>query len=176
MATNSGLYDFTRAEDLSGVDEILQNDRARATLTPVTIPATVGIPVTYQTTKLGQNNIQSFGAPRTVSTSAAVAISAGDLLTGIITINAGAPLTATFDTAANMVAVINSISAGAVIGDQISCLLINSGGSTITLAVPASGAFDTNQASRSIVTNTSRYITVRFNNVTNGTESYTVYF
>jgi hypothetical protein len=176
MATNSGLFDSSRSEDFSGIDEIIGNERARATFLPVTLNATVGSPATYQTTKLGQNNYGSFGAPRTVSTSSAVAISMGDLLTGIITINAGAPLTATFDSAANMVAVLNTISAGAVIGDQVSCLLINSGGSTITLAVPASGSFDTNQASRTVVTNTSKWVTVRFTNVTNGAEAYTVYF
>lgn len=177
MASNSGLYNGSVSVNMAGMDEIVANERSRATPVPVTLTGTVGTPASYQTTTLGQNNVASFGSPRTLATGAAVTISAGDMLSGIITINATSGLTATFDTAANFVSTLNLISGGAVVGDQISCLIINSSAANaITLAAGTGGGFDTNQAGRTIALNTSRYVIIRLNNVTGGSEAYTIYY
>jgi hypothetical protein len=177
MASNSGLYNGTLSVNMAGMDFRTANVRARATPLPVTLTGTVGTPTSYATTHLGQCNYESFGAPRTLSTSAAVTISAGDMLTGIITLNPGAAVTATFDTAANFVSALNSISGGAVVGDQIRCLIANGNGTNaITLAAGTGGGFDTNQANRTIVVSTSNTVIVRLTNVTGGSEAYTIYF
>ena len=104
MASNSGLYNGTLSVNMAGMDFRTANVRSRATALPVTLTGTVGTPASYATTHLGQANYESFGAPRTLSTSAAVTISAGDMLTGIITINPGAAVNCNVQhTAANFV-------------------------------------------------------------------------
>lgn len=153
--------DVTRQINEAGLDAIVNNTRVRATLT----------------NPLGVNWIDGSGAPVSAAPGATVTISAANLLTGIITYSPSTGNTATFDTGANIVAAVNGVSSGAVVGDYISCLIINGNGTNgITLAVPASGSFDTNQATRTIPINTSKWVIIRLTNVTAGSEAYVVYF
>jgi hypothetical protein len=178
---NSGLFDESRSVNQASLDTIVQNERSRATLTPVTLTAAIGTPTSYTTNALGTNWMAGFGAPRTLSSATGGTIDAGDLMTGIITIKNTNTSTSTFtfDTAANMVSAVNSCSAGAVIGDYIQCLIINSTGSgaggTLTLAAGSGGSFDANQSAPIVAVGTSRYVFVRLTNVTGGSESYVIY-
>lgn len=173
---SSGLIQPNLQINAAGLDEIVANERTRATITPVTLTGTVGVPATYVTNTQGTMWLNGFGTPRTLSTSSAVTLSAGDLLTGIITINPGAGITATFDTATNLVNAVNLISSGAQIGDVISCLIVNGSAATaITLALGTGGSFDTNQSNTTIPGATSKWIQVRFTNVST-VPAYVVYF
>ncbi len=157
---NPGTVNPVQMFQFGGMDEILGNARTRAS--------------TAQ--PLGVNWIEGAGTPTTGTPGASVTLTAANLLTGIITFNPSVANTATFDTAANIVAAVNTISAGAVVGDYISALIINgSAANTITLAVPAS-SFDTNQPNRVIAVNASRWVIIRLTNVTSGSEAYVVYF
>jgi hypothetical protein len=168
---NTGLFDFSRAEDLR-LDEISMNSR-----TGYNSFATAVNGGTLPVNTLGTNWMNGFGTPVSTTPGAASTLTAAALSTGFIIQAPSAGNTSTFDTGANIVAMVNARSAGAVVGDVIQCLLINgSGANTITLAVPASGSFDTNQANRVIAVNTSRYVFLRLTNVTPGSEAYVVYF
>lgn len=155
------VFNQAATVSLPGLDEIVNNSRMRATAT----------------NPLGVNYICGSGAPATAAPGATTTITAAQLLTGIITLSPTAACTATFDTGANIVANVNSISAGAVVGDYI-CVLIINGNATnaITLAVPASGGFDGNNANRTIPVSSSKYCYIRLTNVTPGSEAYVVYF
>lgn len=170
--------DVTHQINEAGMDSVVANERTRATVTPVTLTGTVGTPASYTTNSVGSLWFNGFGTPRTLSTSAAVTLSAGDLLTGIITINPGAAVTATFDTATNLLTACNSISSGVQIGDVISCLIVNGVTATnaITLASGTGGSFDTNQLNTTIPAATSKWVQLRFTNVTPGSVAYTIYF
>lgn len=172
------MTDLSKTINDAGLDDILGNERTRATINPVTLTATVGVPSSYTTNNQGTLWFNGFGTPRTLSTSSAVTLSAGDLLTGIITINPGAAVTATFDTAANLLTACNSVSAGVQIGDVISCLIVNGVTATnaITLAAGTGGSFDTNQLNTTIPAATSKWVQLRFTNVTPGSAAYTIYF
>ncbi len=126
---------------------------------------------------LGVNWIDGSGTPVTATPGATVTTTAANLLTGIITYSPSAACTVTFDTAANIVAAVNAISAGAVVGDYVSTLIVNGNGTNgITLAAGTGGSFDTNQATRTIPVNTSKWVIFRLTNVTPGSEAYTIYF
>lgn len=145
----------------AGLDGIMNNTRVRAT----------------PTNPLGVNYIDGIGTPVTSAPGATVTISAANILTGIITYSPSTGCTATFDTAANIVAAVNQASAGAVVGDYMSVLIVNGNGTNaITLAAGTNGSFDTNQANRSIPINTSKWVLIRLTNVTPGSEAYTIYF
>ena len=171
---NTGLFDFSRAEDLR-LDEIDMNTRTGYNFAPVAVNGG-----TLPANPLGTNWMNGFGPPTSISTGAGFTATAFQLSTGIFVVGASASLTMTFDTAANLVALVNARSAGAVVGDVIQCLVINgaSGAFTVTLAANASGgSYDANQAaaSRIIAQNTSKYVFIRLTNVTPGSEAYVVY-
>lgn len=120
--------------------------------------------------------ITAEGVPSSSNNAGANTITAAILLSGIYVRDCnGAGRTDTFDTAANIVAALP----GAAVGDIIRLLIVNgtNGAFAITLAVPASGAFDGNQAAatRIIGQNTSKTISLRLTNVTGGAEAYVVY-
>lgn len=155
------VFDYSRTIGVAGLDEIINNSRMRATVS----------------NPLGVNWIVGSGTPVSAAPGATVTITAANLLTGIITFSPTAANTATFDTGANIVAAVNGISAGAVVGDYISCLIINGNATNgITLAAGTGGSFDTNQATRTIPINTSKWVIIRITNVTPGSEAYTIYF
>lgn len=166
------VYNIQGSINESGMDSIVNNARVRATNAPITVGT-----ITFPAAPQGVNYIDGIGTPISTAPGAASTLLAEQLLTGIITQSPSTGNTSTFDTAANMVAAVNKISAGAVVGDVITCLLIN-GNSTnaITLAAGSGGSFDTNQATRNIAVNTSRYVWVRLTNVTSGSEAYIIYF
>lgn len=145
----------------AGMDSIVNNTRVRATTS----------------NPLGTNWIDGSGTPISTAPGATVTISAANLLTGVITYSPSTGCTATFDTAANIVAAVNSNTAGAVVGDYISALIVNGNGTNaITLAAGSGGGFDTNQATRTIPVNTSKWVLIRLTNVTFGSEAYLIYF
>lgn len=157
-----GGVDYSRITNLNGMDEVVSNSRTRATLT----------------SPLGVNWIQGSGTPVSTVPGAASTITAANLLTGFVVQAPSAGNTSTLDTAANIVAAVNGVSAGAVVGDVIQCYLGNgSAANTITIAAGSGGAFDANQpaAARVIAVNSSRFVFVRLTNVTGGSEAYTVY-
>lgn len=166
------VYNTAASVDMAGNDELVNNARVRANKNAITVGT-----ITFPSAPLGVNYIDGAGAPISTTPGATTTILAEQLLTGIITFAPSAACTATFDTGANIVAGVNKVTAGAVVGDVITALIINgSASNAITLAVPASGAFDTNNANRTIGTSTSRYCWVRLTNVTPGSEAYVVYF
>lgn len=168
---NSGLFDFSRAEDLR-LDEIDMNTRTGYNAVAVSVNGG-----TLPANSLGTNWMNGFGTPTSTTPGATATITAAQLSTGICVFAPSAASTLTFDTAANIVDMVNKRSAGAVVGDIIQCLIINGSGTNgITMAVPASGSFDTNQSNKAIAVNTSRYVFIRLTNVTGGSEAYVVYF
>jgi hypothetical protein len=176
MSGNSGQVDYTRMYNFAGMDDIVGNERTRAQPITTTFTGAVALGSSYTTSVLGQNWINGYGTPRT-GTGTNNTFLAADMLTGIITYKPTAAATINFDSAANLVSAVNAISAGAVVGDVIQCLIINgSAGTTMTLTTPsASVTFDTNQANTTITGATSKYIYFRLGNVTSGTEAYTIY-
>jgi hypothetical protein len=155
------MVDYSKI-DMNTLDEVTSNSRTR--YNPITNP-------------YGTNWIEGSGSPVSSAPGATVTITAANLLTGIITFSPTTGCTATFDTAANIITAINNNSAGAFVGDYISCLIINGNGTNaITLAADASGSFDTNQATRTIPVNTSKLVLIRISNVTPGSQAYVIYF
>src|SRR6266849_2296914 len=124
------IYNNPAAVDEAGLDAIINNARVRATRVPVTVGT-----ITFPAAPLGINYIDGIGTPVSVAPGATNTILTEQLLTGIIISAPSAGNTATFDTAANIVAGVNKVTAGAVVGDVITTLIINgSGANTITLA------------------------------------------
>lgn len=168
-----GGTDYSRISNLAGTDEVVANERSRASL----YPQTVGT-VTFPTNLLGTCYYSSTGAPISTVPGAASTIDVGQLLTGIVIQAPSVANTSTLDTAANIVKGVNQIGSGAVVGDVISCYMGNgSAANVITVAAGSGGAFDTNQpaAARTIAINSSRWVMVRLTNVTSGSEAYVVY-
>ncbi len=89
---NPGTVNPVQMFQFGGMDEILGNARTRAS--------------TAQ--PLGVNWIEGAGTPTTGTPGASVTLTAANLLTGIITFNPSVANTATFDTAANIVAAVNT--------------------------------------------------------------------
>lgn len=156
MAINNA---FTVNE--AGLDSIINNTRVRASAS----------------NPLGVNYIDGIGTPVSITPTTSVTITAAQLLTGVITIKATNATTVTFDTAANIVAAVNGASAGAVVGDYISVLIVNgaTATSTLTLAVSTGVTYDANQANSTIPVASSRYALFRLTNVTPGSEACVIY-
>lgn len=104
---------------------------------------------------------------------------AANMLAGVIVNSAATAVTATLDTAANLVAAVNTASAGANIGDMVSFELVNGGNTSgaITVGAGTGGTFDTNvpAANKVIAINLAKTIFVRLTNVTPGSEAYVIY-
>lgn len=121
-------------------------------------------------------HVHQEGAGASVNTAGGATITAAQMIGGIYVRDCnGAGRTDTFDSGANLVAALP----GAKVGDIIDLLVINGSDAaeTLTLAVPASGAFDANQtvASRVVPQNASKLVRIRLTNVTGGAEAYVVY-
>lgn len=168
-----GGLDTARISNLAGTDEVVANERSRASLYPVTVGT-----VTFPTNLFGTCYYQGTGAPISTAPGAASTIDAGQLLTGIVIQQPSAANTSTLAAANTLVAGINAIGAGAQIGDVIQCYMGNgSGTNAITVQAGSGGGFDTNQpaGARTIPVNSSRWILIRLTNVVSGTEAYVVY-
>lgn len=157
---NPGTVNPSNMINEAGLDQITANSRTRATLTQ----------------PLGVNWINGYGTPISLSLSASTVLTASQLLTGIITVSITSGQTITFDTAANIVSGVNAISAGAVIGDVVQCLICNGGASTFTLASGTGNAFDSHQTNTTMTGGASKFVYVRLNSVSSGSESTTIYF
>jgi hypothetical protein len=146
----------------AGLDQIVNCNRNRATIA----------------NPLGINYMLGIGTPVSLAPAGTQTLTAAQLGTGIVVLNPSVANTTTFDTAANIVAYFNSNSAGAVVGDILTCLIINGQSTnTLTLAAGSGGAYDTNQTagSRIILGNSSKVVYIRLTNVTSGSEAYVVY-
>jgi len=123
---------------------------------------------------LGTNGTTPPSVTTTTST-----YTAANMLSGVIVNSAATAVTATLDTAANIVAAVNSASSGANIGDMISFELVNGGSSSgaITVGAGTGGAFDANvpAANKAVAINLAKTIFVRLTNVTPASEAYVIY-
>lgn len=177
MVNNPGTVNVAATYNFAGMDDIVANERTRATAAAVTLTGAASLGTAIVTNNTGTNWINGFGTPRTCNTSNNMTILAADLLTGIITVTPNSTITLTLDTAQNLVNGVNQISAGAVIGDVIQCLLVNGGTATsMTLAHGTNNVFDTNQANTTIASGQSKLLYIRLTNVTGGSEAATIYF
>lgn len=118
-------------------------------------------------------------APTSVTTTSTT-ITAAILLGGVLVNSAATAVTATLDTAANVVASVNTnYPAGAIVGDTFAIEVINGGSSTgaLTIATGTGGTFDANvaTANKTIAINAAKTVIVRLSNVTIGSEAYVVY-
>jgi len=158
---NPGVIDYTHMDNQAGMDIIQNNQRVRAT----------------PSNPLGVNYLDGIGTPISLNVSANQTLTAAQLLTGVITVKSSAAINVAFDTAANIVAAVNSNTAGAVVGDYISVLLVNgaSATGTLTLVTSTGVTYDANQANSTIPVGTSRYVLIRLTNVTPGSEACVVY-
>jgi hypothetical protein len=168
--------------DMSGNDEVVANERTRATVTPIVLTGTAGLGAAYSTNSQGQLWMNGFGPARSGSSGAAFTALAADLLTGIITWKNTntANSNMTLDSAANLLTTVNQLTSGAQVGDVVvQTLVINSTGSgaggTITIVPGAGGSLDANQSAPVIAVGASRFIYIVFTNVTVGSAAYTVY-
>jgi hypothetical protein len=126
-----------------------------------------------QSVKVG--NPMIFNMPTPASKSGAAVYAATDIIGGIIVHNtAGGTVTGTLPSPDSLASLIENPR----VGDCVECLIIN-GGSTgsITLTAVAGVTFDTNQlgGSQVIATLTSKYVIMRFTNITAGSRAYVVY-
>lgn len=163
---------FSNLVDSAGMDESLQNSRIRATKSPITVRS-----ITFPANPVGTNWIEGVGTPISITSASNIPLDAGQILSGIIVLKPSANVNLTFDTAAQIVAGVNAISAGAQVGDIVSFTVIN-GAAANTLAPTAGGGltFDANQANTTIAANTSRYFMFRLTNVTPGSEAVVAYW
>jgi len=110
------------------------------------------------------------------STSTSLTVTIANMLTGIVISNGAGAVTATLDTAANIVAGVNSASAGAVVGDIVAFEL-SANTSAVTVAAGTGGTFDANvvTAAKTIAAAGAKTVFARLTNVTPGSEAYVIY-
>lgn len=166
------VYNYATSIDEAGLDGVLNNARVRAAKVPYTVRS-----VTFPAAPLGVNYIDGIGTPVSLTSGTAMTLDAGQILTGICVLKPSANVNLTFDTAAQIVAGINTVTAGAQVGDVITTLIIN--GSTANTLAPQTSTgltYDPNQANTTIASNTSRYMFFRLTNVTPGSEAVVAYW
>lgn len=161
--------DNSRLIDMAGLDEACGNTRVRASRVPIVVGA-----VTFPANPQGTNWVDGTGTPISRGVTTSTTLLAGELMSSVITLNPTNATTATFDSAVNLIAGMNLVSAGANIGDYVSCLLVNgsSGAFTITLAAGAGNSFDTNQNNLTLTQGTSKWVLIRITTAT----TCTIYF
>lgn len=154
--------DKGRVVDLSGNDIICRN---------ILTAAAIG--------GAGFKCLYGNGATPTSVTTTTSTYTIANMLTGVIVNSNAGAVTATLDTAANIVAGINSASAGSNVGDMVTFELINGGNTSgvITVGAGTGGTFDANvpAANRTVAINLARTIFIRLTNVTPGSEAYAIY-
>ena len=169
---NPGLLDTSRTQ-LEGTDTIVMNERTRysfssASVNGGTIPAN----------PLGTNWFSGTGAtaPTSSAPTANFTITAYDLSKGVAVYASTAARTATLDSASNIVAMMNQQSAGAQVGDFLTCLLVSGSTSAITINYGAGLTADSNISTTTIPATSSRFVTIRLTNVTDPNCAGVVYF
>lgn len=115
-------------------------------------------------------------APVSVTTTTST-YTAANILTGIVVNSAASAVTATLDTATNIINAVKAAYGTCNIGDVIDFELINGGNTSgaITVGAGTGGTFDTNvpAANKTVAINTARTIFVRITAI--GTPAYVVY-
>lgn len=167
-------FNPSQAVDMAGMDEIVGNERARASRQSVTVGS-----VTFPANPLGFNYVAGAPtAPISLTSGSAFTLDAGQVLSGIITLKPTASVNVNLPTAAALVAGLNATSAGCQVGDIIQVLVINGASATFTLApqVAAGLTFDANQATTTIAAATSRMFMFRVTNATIGSEAVVAYW
>lgn len=154
------MVDTTKQVDLSGEDIVINS---------VCFSAGPGQSRTRVIDLNGQ-------APSSVTTTTST-YTAAQMAAGIIVNSAATAVTATLDSAANIVSYLNTNTAGAQVGDIITFELINGGSSTgaITVGAGSGGTFDTNvpAANKVVAINLARTVFVRVTNISS--PAYTIY-
>jgi hypothetical protein len=130
-----------------------------------------------------QNQAILVGSPQVYNVNAPASIAgnqtylSADILNGtIIHGNAGA-VTGTLPTAALLVAALKGIlGLQLLVGAMVECLIVNGGTNILTIAAGAGGTFDGNQggASQIVGVGSSKYVQLRFTNITPGAEAYSI--
>ena len=144
------------------LDQIVNNSRNRATAA----------------NPLGVNWMMGIGTPTSTApgSSNATALTAANLGIGIVVLSPSTTaLTFTTDTAANIVQYIQNNSAGVVVGDVLTCLIVNGSANAFTVGFGSNVSKDAN-VSATMPANTSRMFYFRVTNATQGSEAITVYF
>lgn len=165
--------DVTRQYDFANNDELVANERTRATKVSVT-----GGGATFAAAPFGVNWVAGIGTPTSTApaSSNSTALNVAALFTGIVVLSpSAAAQTFTTDTAANMVAALNAISSGAQVGDVISVFLVNGGANAFTVGFGTGVSKDAN-VSATWPASTSKQIMFRLTNVTPGSEAAVAYF
>lgn len=155
--------DNSRTVDEAGMDAIVNNTRVRASRVPIVVGAT-----TFPASPQGVNWIDGAGTPISRSATTSTTLTAGELLSSVITLSCTNAVTATFDTAANIIAGMTLVSAGVNVGDYVSVLLVNgsSAANTITLAAGSGNSFDANQNNLTITQGGSKFVLIRVTTAT----------
>lgn len=125
---------------------------------------------------LGTKLLTGNGLTPTSNTTTSLTVTAAMLLIGILVSNGASGVTATLDTAANIIAAVNNSTSGATIGDIIA-LEILANTSAVTIAAGTGGTFDANivAGAKVIAINSAGTVFVRLTNVTPGAEAYVIY-
>lgn len=152
--------DKGRIIDLANNDVIVRN-----ILTASTVPGNTGF-----------KQLFGNGTVPTSNTTTSLTVTAAMLLGGILISNGASAVTATFDTAVNIVAAVNAASAGANVGDVVG-IEISANTSAVTVAAGTGGTFDANvtAGAKAIALSTAKTVFVRLTNVTAGAEAYVIY-
>jgi len=161
--------DQSRLDDFAGIDEVVSNQRVRA----YREGTTYGSVSDTNANPYGVMYMQGTGVPVSLAGTTQT-LTAAQLGSGLIVGGPTSASTYTLDSATNILTYMQNNSAGVQVGDFLQCLLVNGSAFTITLAVPASGAFDAHQTTTTVVTGASKLINIRITNIT--TPAYIVYF
>jgi len=184
------VFNPSQAENIAGLDQISANTRVRATVNPVTFAgvtvAAVNTSYTVLSNPVGTNYIDGANGAWSATVTGlnppynwiptnGQTLPAAYMLNGVTVVRPGAGVTLNTDTAANMLIAANAVSAGAQVGDFITCLIMNDSANSMTLAMGA-GVTSANASTTAIAANTSRYCLFQFTNVTAGSAAVTMFF
>src|SRR5216683_608336 len=120
--------------DEASMDGIMNNTRVRASKFSTTFTDSIGA-TTLAPNFLGVNYIDGVGTPITNAPTTSVTLAARWLLTGVVVLQPTNATTATTDTAANILAACNAVTAGVQVGDYICVLLMNDSSFVLTMAM-----------------------------------------
>jgi hypothetical protein len=158
--------DTSKIDLMGGLDEVVMNQRVRGYVPGNPTAASAPGAQQYGTMWMqGTGVATNFAAGTTPST-----ITAAMLGGGIIVQTPSGVTVWNLDTAANIIAYMNSNSAGVQVGDILVCDVINASTTTtntITINFGTGGGFDTGQTQLVMNGGTSRTLFIRITNLTN---------
>jgi hypothetical protein len=160
------VIDTSRLSNMAGNDEVVVNERTRA-IVPGN-PVAAGSQ--YGTMWMGGTGIPTSGTGAGGTTATAAQLGGGLFVWN----STAGGQTVTLDTAANIQTYMNNNSAGIQVGDILTCLIANGGGTnSFTIAAGANGSLDANVAA-TVPVSTSRTVNMRFTAV-GASPTYVVY-